>query len=42
MSATRTRIIAVIIVAAFIALAAFALLARAYRPGREGVEVPGA
>jgi hypothetical protein len=39
----RVRVVAVVvIVAAFIALAAFALLARAYRPGRSGVQVPGA
>ncbi|HVT75982.1 MAG TPA: hypothetical protein VHD87_03050 [Acidimicrobiales bacterium] len=41
MTATRTRAVAVIvIVIAFIALATFALLARAYRPGRDGVRVP--
>jgi hypothetical protein len=39
----RTRTVAVIvIVVAFIALATFALLARAYRPSRDGVEVPTA
>ncbi|MBV9042056.1 MAG: hypothetical protein JOZ68_13705 [Acidimicrobiia bacterium] len=43
MNANRIRIVAVVIViAAFIALATFALLARAYRPGRSGVRVPGA
>src|SRR4051812_47446967 len=37
------RVIAVVvIVAAFVALAAFALLARAYRPGHTGVRVPNA
>lgn len=39
----RIRIVAVVvIIAAFIALATFALLARAYRPGHSGVRVPGA
>lgn len=43
MNLSRTRLVAVIvIVAAFIALATFALLARAYRPSRGGVEVPTA
>ena len=43
MSSDRIRQIAVIvIVVAFIALTTFALLARAYRPGRGGVEVPSA
>ena len=43
MNANRIRVIAVaVIIAAFIALAAFALLARAYRPGRSGVRVPNA
>lgn len=43
MTASRIRVIAVVvIVAAFIALTVFALLARAYRPGRNGVRVPGA
>jgi hypothetical protein len=42
-NASRTRVVAVlVIVVAFIALTAFALLARAYRPGRGGVEVPSA
>ncbi|MBV8981897.1 MAG: hypothetical protein JO086_13415 [Acidimicrobiia bacterium] len=42
-NANRIRVIAVVvIVAAFIALTVFALLARAYRPGRNGVQVPGA
>lgn len=41
MTASRTRAVAVVvIVVAFIALAAFALLARAYQPGRDGVRVP--
>jgi hypothetical protein len=41
MTVSRTRAIAVVvIVVAFIALAAFALLARAYEPGRNGVAVP--
>ncbi|HVV35438.1 MAG TPA: hypothetical protein VHC63_02460 [Acidimicrobiales bacterium] len=41
MTATRTRAVAVVvIVIAFVALATFALLARAYRPGRDGVRVP--
>jgi hypothetical protein len=31
-----------LVIAAFIALTAFALLARAYRPGRDGVKVPAA
>ena len=43
MNASRTRVVAVVlIVVAFIALTAFALLARAYRPGRSGVRVPSA
>jgi hypothetical protein len=43
MTATRTRTIAVVlIVVAFIALTIFALLARAYQPGRDGVRVPNA
>jgi hypothetical protein len=43
MNANRTRLAAVIvIVIAFVALATFALLGRAYRPGRSGVEVPTA
>lgn len=43
MNTNRIRVIAVVVViAAFIALATFALLARAYRPGRSGVRVPGA
>ncbi|MBV8160162.1 MAG: hypothetical protein JO265_04495 [Acidimicrobiia bacterium] len=43
MTTNRIRFIAVIvIVAAFVALTTFALLARAYRPGRSGVRVPGA
>ncbi|MBV9412568.1 MAG: hypothetical protein JO148_13290 [Acidimicrobiia bacterium] len=41
MTANRRRVIALaVVVAAFIALATFALLARAYRPGRNGVRVP--
>ncbi|MEY2419056.1 MAG: hypothetical protein QOG90_1736 [Actinomycetota bacterium] len=40
MTASRTRAVAVVvIVVAFIALAAFALLARAYQPGRDGVPI---
>lgn len=43
MTASRTRTAAVIvIVLAFVALAAFALFARAYEPGRKGVRVPNA
>ncbi|HZN14233.1 MAG TPA: hypothetical protein VFB78_08205 [Acidimicrobiales bacterium] len=43
MNASRTRLVAVIvIVIAFVALATFALLGRAYRPGRDGVGVPTA
>jgi hypothetical protein len=43
MTASRTRVVAVVvIVVAFIALALFALLARAYEPGRRGVRVPDA
>ena len=43
MNTNRIRIVAVVvIIAAFIALATFALLARAYRPGHSGVRVPGA
>jgi hypothetical protein len=39
----RTRVVAVVLVVmAFIALTAFALLARAYRPARTGVQVPAA
>jgi hypothetical protein len=42
-NASRIRVIAIVVViAAFIALTAFALLARAYRPGHSGVRVPGA
>jgi hypothetical protein len=42
-TASRRRVGAVIvIVVAFIALAAFALMARAYRPGRAGVPLPSA
>jgi len=41
MTASRTRAVAVVvIVVAFVALAVFALLARAYQPGRDGVRVP--
>jgi hypothetical protein len=40
-TASRTRAVAVVvIVIAFVALAAFALLARSYQPGRDGVRVP--
>ncbi|MEY2473575.1 MAG: hypothetical protein QOK28_2904 [Actinomycetota bacterium] len=40
MTASRTRAVAVVvIVVAFVALAAFALLARGYQPGREGVPI---
>lgn len=43
MNPNRTRTVAVaVIVVAFVALAAFALAARSYRPGRDGVEVPSA
>lgn len=43
MNANRIRVVAVVVViAAFIALTVFALLARAYRPGHSGVRVPGA
>ena len=43
MNANRTRVVAVVlVVVAFIALTAFALLARAYRPARSGVRVPAA
>ena len=43
MTASRSRTFAVlVIVIAFIALAALALLARGYRPGRDGVPVPSA
>jgi len=39
----RIRVVAVVlVVVAFIALTAFALLARAYRPARNGVRVPAA
>jgi hypothetical protein len=41
-SRTTRTVAAIVIVIAFIALATFALLARAYRPGRNGVEVPSA
>jgi hypothetical protein len=42
-TANRIRVAAVVvIVVAFVALTAFALLARAYRPGRNGVQVPSA
>lgn len=41
MTASRSRIAAVIvIVVSFVALAAFALMARAYEPGRDAVKVP--
>lgn len=41
MTASRSRIAAVIvIVVSFVALAAFALMARAYEPGRDAVNVP--
>jgi hypothetical protein len=42
-NANRIRAAAVVvIIVAFVALASFALLARAYRPGRGGVQVPSA
>lgn len=41
-SRTTRTVAAIVIVVAFIALATFALLARSYRPGRNGVEVPSA
>lgn len=43
MNTNRVRVVAVfLIVVAFVALTAFALLARAYRPARSGVRVPAA
>ena len=43
MNARATRTVAlIVVVAAFVALAAFALLARSYQPGRPAVRVPNA